>query len=58
MRKEFLNWFGNAINLLILIFLVLSVFNTSCFNLSQILISAFGLFVSISIQLRNIIKEE
>ena len=54
MNEELLTWYGNALNFIILIYLVLTVINTQCFNLSQMLIAAFGLMVSILIQLRNI----
>jgi len=53
MDKELLSWVGNFINFLVLVYLVRATFSTSCFNSSQILISAFGLFVSIIIQLYN-----
>ena len=56
MDTELLNWYGHALNFIILIYLILNVINTSCFNPSQLLIAAFGLMVSILIQLRNLIK--
>ena len=57
MDKEFLSWIGNVINFLILIYLILNVVNTACFNPSQILIATFGLMVSILIQLRNLVNK-
>jgi len=54
MGGELLSWFGNLLNFVILIYLILSTLNTTCFNSYQALIVAFGLMVSILIQLRNI----
>ena len=56
MDVALLNWLGNLLNFLILIYLVLNVINTSCFKPSEILISAFGLMVSILIQLRSLVR--
>jgi len=55
MDKELLRWIGNVINFLILIYLILNVVNTACFNPPEILIATFGLMVSILIQLRNLV---
>lgn len=57
MNKELLNWLGNALNFVILIYLIVATVNSQCFNFFQSLITIFGIFVSILIQLRNIIKE-
>jgi len=54
MDGELLTWFGNSLNFIILIYLILAILNSRCFELSQILIAAFGLFVSVLIHLRNI----
>ncbi|MBA7672355.1 hypothetical protein ES703_80531 [subsurface metagenome] len=56
MDIELLNWYGNLLNFVILIYLILNVINTSCFNPSQTLIAAFGLMISILIHFRNLIK--
>jgi len=56
MDDELLTWLGNALNFVILIYLILNVINTECFSQSQSLIAAFGLMVSILIHLRNLIK--
>ncbi len=58
MESELLTWYGNALNFVILIYLVLNTFNTSCFSPPQLLIVVFGLMVSILIHLRNLIKNE
>jgi hypothetical protein len=53
MDKEYLSWFGNVINFLIVIFLIVVTVNTECFNFSYSLIAIFGVAVSLFIQLRN-----
>jgi hypothetical protein len=58
MDKELLNWLGNTLNFFIAIYLIVATVNGHCFNFSQSLITIFGIFVSILIQLRNIIREE
>jgi len=58
MEDELLTWFGNALNFVILFLLTVSLINTACFNISQIIVSAFGLIVSILIHWRNLIKNE
>jgi len=58
MDAELLGWFGNLLNFVILFYLSATLFNTSCFNAFQIIISSFGLFVSILIQFRNILIRE
>jgi len=54
MDNELLTWFGNFLNFAIIIYLVRITFSTGCFNYSQIYLTAFGLLVSILIQLRGI----
>ena len=49
--NELLAWLGNFINFLILIYLSSVVVSTECFNLSQLLIAATGLIVSIAINI-------
>lgn len=56
MYDELLTWFGNALTFFILIYLILNSMYTNQFNLSTSLTAAFGLGVSILIQLRNLIK--
>ncbi len=56
MDEELLTWYGNVLNFVILIYLVLNTFETPCFSISELLIAAFGLMVSILIHLRNLIK--
>jgi len=56
MEGELLNWFGSLLNFLILISLTINTINSHCFNLTQTLITSFGLLVSILIHLRNISK--
>jgi len=56
MRKELLIWVGNVLNFLILIYIIISTLNTICFNMYQLLITAFGLLTSILIQLRSLIN--
>ncbi len=58
MEDELLTWIGNLLNFIILIYLSLNVVNTTCFDISQISIAAFGLMVSILIHLRNLIGEK
>ncbi len=58
MNKEILSWFGNALNFVILIYLIFSTINTTCFSFSQSITAIFGFFVSILIQLRNILSRE
>ncbi len=53
MDKEYLSWFGNALNFVIVIYLTVITFNTTCFSLSNSLIAIFGLTISLFIQLRN-----
>ena len=53
MDKEYLSWFGNLINFLIVIFLIVITVDTTCFSLSYSLIAIFGVATSLFIQLRN-----
>jgi len=57
MDKEFLNWTGNFINFLILIYLIRISFNIGYFDFQQSLIATFGLSISIIIQLYNLISK-
>jgi len=57
MEGDLIAWYGNVLNFVILIYLVLNTLNTTCFSASQSLIAAFGLMVSILIHFRNLIKD-
>jgi hypothetical protein len=48
---DILAWLGNFINFMILIYLTLVVVNTGCFDFTQLTITAFGLLVSITINI-------
>ena len=54
MEKEFLSWIGNFINFLIIIYLTRFAIFSGAFNFQQTLITIFGLFISVIIQLYNI----
>ena len=54
MEKEILSWVGNAINFLILVYLIRTSIILGNFNFSQSLIVSFGLLISILIQLSNV----
>lgn len=51
MDIELLTWFGNLLNFLILAFLSISIVNTQCFDLFQMILFLIGLFASIFIQI-------
>ena len=57
MEDDLLTWYGSALNFVILIYLILNVVGTSCFNFSQFLIASSGLIVSLLIHLRNLVKK-
>ena len=48
---DLLNWVSNFINYTIFAFISINLVGTSCFSETQMLITAFGLLISISIQL-------
>jgi hypothetical protein len=54
MNFEFLEWFGNFINILIFAFISINIVNTSCFDTFQLSLTAFGLIVSLIIQIISI----
>ena len=54
MDFEILSWFGNVVNFVIFLYLIVGVFGTDCFNVSQLFISLFGISVSIIIQVVSI----
>jgi len=58
MEGDLLTWYGGVLNFVILIYLILIVTGTSCFNFFQSLIASLGLMASLLIHLRNLIKEE
>jgi len=51
MNKDILSWLGNFINFLILIYITSAVVNTNCFDMNQLLITTFGLIISIAISM-------
>jgi len=51
LNEDILSWLGNFINFLILVYLSLSVVETNCFNMAQLLITVFGLIISIAINI-------
>jgi len=50
-----LTWLSNFINYTILAFISINLIGTNCFSAPQMLITAFGLFTSITIQLISIV---
>jgi len=56
LSDDLLNWFGNFLNFMILIYLILLTFNSGTLDLFQTLISAFGLLVSVLIHLYTSLK--
>ncbi len=48
---DLLTWFGNVLNFIILIYLILASFLSGLFDFIQSLIAAFGLLVSVLIHL-------
>ncbi len=54
MEKELLSWIGNFINFLIVIYLIRATVFSGAFNFQQTLITVFGLFISVIIQLYNV----
>jgi len=57
MDFDILEWFGNFINFLIFTFIAISVVNTSCFDITQMIMTSFGLFVSILIQIVSMVAK-
>lgn len=51
MNVEFLEWLGNLVNFLIFVFIVISIVGTNCFSITQMSLTAFGLFASIFIHI-------
>jgi len=56
MHDDLLTWAGNFLNFIILIYFIRKSFSLGSFNLSQSLITSFGLFVSILIHLYTSLK--
>jgi len=52
---DILNWMSNFINYTIFAFISINLVLTSCFSQPQMLITAFGLFISVLIQLIYVI---
>jgi hypothetical protein len=57
MNEEILTWFGNLLNFIILIYLVIASIRTNSFDLILSLIAAFGLLISILIHLYTSLKK-
>ena len=57
MDKEVLTWIGNALNFLILVYLISTNIIINTFNFNQSIVAVFGLFVSILIHLYDIKNE-
>ena len=55
MDKEFKSWAGNALNFLLVVYLIKTNLITNTFNFKQSMLSVFGLFISILIQLSNVL---
>lgn len=51
LNEDILSWLGNFINFLILVYISLSVVKTECFNMAQLIITVFGLAISIAINI-------
>lgn len=58
MRGEFLDFLGNFVNYMIFIYIFVKTINTSCFNVSDMSISIFGLSMSVFIFVVNIINKK
>ena len=57
LSDDILTWFGNLLNLIILIYLIIASIRTNSFDLSLSLIAAFGLFISVLIHLYTSLKK-
>lgn len=57
MDTDFLTWLSSFLNFVILVYVSISLVETACFNLSQLIITAIGLFSSILIQLVSIVNK-
>ena len=55
--EDLLAWLGNFINFLILIYITLVIVNTQCFDIKQLLITTFGLVISIIINIYTTLKK-
>lgn len=55
MRWDLLNWLANVLNYAIFAFISINLVGSRCFNTKQMIITSFGLFVSLMIQLLTII---
>jgi hypothetical protein len=58
LNEDVLSWLGNFINFLILVYLSLSVVKTECFNMAQLIITVFGLIISIAINIYTSINHK
>jgi len=57
-RLEVLSLFGNFLNYTIFVFISINLLETRCFELNQMLITAFGLFTSLFIQLISVLMRK
>ncbi len=57
MNWDLLEWFGNFINFLIFSYVAINIVNTSCFNVFEMIITAFGLLASIFIQVSYMLSK-
>jgi len=50
-ERRMLEWFGNVLNFIVLIYLIVSVVGTGCFDVVQSIIASISLLVSVLIHL-------
>jgi len=50
-QEMLLEWFGNVLNFIVLIYLIISVVGTGCFDIIQSIIASISLLVSVLIHL-------
>ena len=50
-KNSLLEWFGNALSLIVLIYLIVSVVNTTCFDFTQSIIAVIALLITVLIHL-------
>jgi len=55
MDVEALTWLSNLINYAVFAFITISLLGTNCFNVSQMLITAITLLISLLVQLISIV---
>lgn len=57
MGSEFLDYFGHIVNYMIFIYIFIRTIDTSCFSISDMSISLFGLTVSLFIFIVNLFNK-